>query len=88
MICTLIREGHTNVMDYGYDLLMSAIDELETSKKNGVLDMSFATRMAGADEDSWKKFMNASVPKKTKVKKTTTKSDHEKNMAAIRGLGK
>lgn len=89
MIAMLIRSGHVNVLEYGYGFFSTALEELDESLKNAVMDAAVSTRAAGASPEDWKKFMSASESKDApKVKKNTTKEDHAKNMRAIRGLGK
>ncbi len=76
------------MLEYGYGFFLECVEELDESKKNTVIDLAYATRVAGASNDDWKKFIGENTPKqkKERVKKTTSKEDHAKNMAALRGM--
>ena len=86
-MATLIRANHTQVLDYGYDFFLVCVKELDESKKNMVIDLAYATRVAGASNEDWKKFVGENTPKtKERVKKSTSKEDHARNIAVAKGV--
>lgn len=88
MILTLLRSGHDRVFEYGYSLFKDAHTELISDEQRQIVNNAYAHRMSRADDDNWKKFVNASEKKQSTkptkpTKKQMTKADH---MAIIRRL--
>ncbi len=81
-LAALIRNGHINVLEYGYGFLLTCVKELRESGEDKLKMAALAVRVSGVDQKEWKKFMNV----KDAPKKKMTKNDHAANMAAVRGL--
>ena len=85
ILSALIREGHIDVMNYGYEFMTIAMDELSESKKNNLVDAAFSHRISQTSNDDWNKFVGANTPKPIKPK-TTSKEQHMANLRAVQRL--
>ncbi len=89
MVAALIREGHSDIMSYGFSFFDISVQELETHKRNTVVDAAFATRIASAKNEDWTSFVSGNTEKikpPTKPKRIVTESEHDANIRYIKGL--
>ena len=82
----MIREGHSDVMRYGYSFYGTCVEELGEGTKEGMLNAAFAVRVASSKPDDWKKFVKETTPKDPIPKKRV--NDHAANIAAARRIGR
>ena len=87
MITALIRTGHANVLMYGYSFFKDAYDELIANEQSVLTMHAYATRVAGASNEDWKKFIAASTPQQPKPeRKKMSLADHKKIAQSLKGI--
>jgi len=70
----LIRNGHSDVYEYGFSFFVSALEEYEISKLEAIHNSAVASRGATLENDDFDKFLDQlRVKKKKKIKE-----DHHK----------